>query len=312
MEADVVDYNWSDHEKSKILIQKIRAFKPVTFTCFLDRENFIFTKYSMTNHGATCILENADGDEFRVENCNCGYGGTGPHNTVDLVCHLGFETEYAEALIFNHASLRFKLDDQVRVIPNSIETDCLFENRSQDLKLGQILLNDEVRVNLPNREIYFTATTFKFRELLLLLDKLGSIKSDIETVEYYIGKDNWKIRKFDIPIDGGASNEVARILSGSYIRISTSYTDVTCFLHKEEAISAMNVVHRLLTEKQLFHDSLYSICCIKDDNLDDQPIEKVKRALLAWMAWGRAREFYRSFTLSNEWGGMYHAKNSHM
>lgn len=65
------------------------------------------------------LLINADGDMVGIEDCNCGYGGTGPSNTVWFLRQLDWPAEQHD-LVFRCRFLRLRRDEVLRQEPQPV------------------------------------------------------------------------------------------------------------------------------------------------------------------------------------------------
>lgn len=57
----------------------------------------------------TLMMKNARDDLITIRDCNCGYGGTGPSNSADLLRKLGWEEDTAQ-LVFDHHFVQLRRD----------------------------------------------------------------------------------------------------------------------------------------------------------------------------------------------------------
>lgn len=115
--------NYGSSEKDYIFFRDhYHQFKPLKkITVYFNDENFLFTKYK-ASPGTTLIAENWKGDEIHLTGANCGYGGTGPHKTAQILMLAGLDSSTAENIV-QAPTLEIQFDSQ-----GNIQTTNTFHN----------------------------------------------------------------------------------------------------------------------------------------------------------------------------------------
>lgn len=157
-------------------------------TVFFLQENFVVTKYIPLSSRVTLILEFKDGKELHVESTNCGYIGTGPNATVEIL-------EY----FYPHLKSTFKkhiIDYQLPAYSFSfknkeifdISNDYIFnistQNKGEDSRF-KIIEDVNVSMDFQNRTlILYNPQRHCFRGLINLLGYLRDVR-----ISYCLGID---------------------------------------------------------------------------------------------------------------------------
>lgn len=276
--------------------EEITKFKPIKFVMYYNGENYIFTSYSPKNYSSIILLQNRNKDILYIKNCTCGYKGAGPHCTVEILKIFSFTQSNAEKLTFNNAAICFDIDDNLQYIENSICTQSFFEWRNYYTKDNQVRLTEDIKVNVPYKEIFVFNAQDNLSQLMKIFDKIHSMKLNVYSVEYYIGYDSLNKRNFNLPnyfLNSPSSSDIR----GPYFSIHTNTIDLTCFVKEEFAVSLMNVMNRLIIGENLFNNDLYNIYRLNSEKaaLLASILRYVKIAVKNF----RNNEFYKQYRFSN-------------
>ncbi|MEG0019472.1 MAG: hypothetical protein RR728_02900, partial [Oscillospiraceae bacterium] len=196
----------------------------------------------MFQKGALTILESYDGTIIPISNCNCGYGGTGPHNTKALLEILGVSTEKAEKMIKGNAII-IKFDNNGDII--NLKNEGVIESRVEKTSPEQVNLSNIDYCDLEEGIFYFLKPSAgKLTSLLRLLDEI-----DVNSIEYYIGEKAYEKFNISIPQKSPIGNSKCQPV----LQIYGSFLTVSCILDPSTAKSFINIISMLYADKIIFN-----------------------------------------------------------
>lgn len=177
--------HYSNREK---LLEEISDFTDFSrVSIFFCNENFLITKYTPLTSSVYMILEDNDHNELHIDNCNCGYGGTGPHNTVNLLKSLGLEDDENEIrkLVFSNDALQFCINNN-KIVYSSIDTSFAFYPRIRPYNPQCIELDGNVYIDITKGKVIFINPQYHY--FIGFINFVSKIS--ISKFEYYIGENS--------------------------------------------------------------------------------------------------------------------------
>lgn len=233
-------------------IENYDKHNPITkLTCFFDNYNFLLTKYQVANVGISMVLENANGDQTHISNLNCGYRGTGPSSTSQLMQHLGVTVEDAE---------EYKLRQGFEVTFNS--NHYKFKEKSSFFQVGNIHkggfhVSKNEEIDILRRKVYMVnPQRNNFTSLLNCLYEMQPA-----ALEYFVGEHS--TLENSMSLNGIQATEANGL--GQRSEVNTEYVnliirgnlfDLICFVNTREVITTVNAIHLLLLKKPLYIENL--------------------------------------------------------
>ena len=261
----------SDKVIKKLGVEDFENLHLRRVTVFFENANFLITKYSPLSNGVYLILELSNGVELHFEGANCGYGGGGPHATIEILKKFGCFEEGLEDLVFGHDAVSFVVMDD-HIVWNTVDTTYLFypqiRANSKDKSLNnKICKNQNVDVDLEKRKVMiYNPQRNCWNGMMNLL----SYMEDIE-FEYYIGSNSF--------LEGGAhlDEKKAREMFYKYgnadikgvthvnLVVTGSNFSVACWIDRRDEMAVMEAVYLSLTGERLFGDfgfgvTLWDVC----------------------------------------------------
>lgn len=257
MEKILIQGTSSDAEKKiKELIKETWHLKYVTV--FFEKANFLVTKYIPLSNSVHLILEMEDETEIHIEAANCGYGGTGPNTTLDILELFGLNRREMEEVIYINDAVKFSVKDG-KVIWSTLDTEYLFyprirEGRDLVAFYNKIPVDKNVRIDLEKKKVWvFNPQRVCWNGFLNLLTYMEELE-----MEYYFGKES--LLENGLYLGEGFNKELMRgtenpdicgvehvnlILYGANFR-------VVCLIDREYEEEVVEALYLGLTGKRLF------------------------------------------------------------
>lgn len=223
-------------------------------TVFYDPNNFLLTNYKLLSPWVHMVLE-FENQEIQIEEINCGYKGSGPGASVDLMESLGLSRKQMQLLVFGNTALAFSVNQDVIY---NLNTDLLFYQQQpvcykEGALRNKIQINDNVDVSLDERLVrLYNPQRTNWMGFLNLLSYMENIQ-----MEYYIGKNS--------PLDsgiyvGGGDGSGFRKGMGNVDLEGTIHSNlyltgdnfsVSCLIDREYEVEVIEAVYLALTGKKL-------------------------------------------------------------
>lgn len=274
----------SSDQVQTLLKEQIReGWKLRYVTVFFLNTNFLITKYKPKTNGVHLILELEDQTEIHVEAANCGYGGQGPHATIDALELFGLDGEEARKLVFYHDAVYFEVRNG-KILAGTINTYFLFypsiREKEEPSLYNRIKNDSNVSAELEKgRVLIYNPQRTCWNGFLNLI----SYMNDIE-MAYYLGNHSplenqihfGHETRYALMHHKGADvigiKHVNLLLSGSNFRIA-------CAIDREYELEVIEAVYLALTGKCLFPNEAYD------------PLRSRRSLLLKAL-----KDFYRTLT----------------
>lgn len=250
-----------------------RHYPYKSFKTYFDSENFLLTNFrEMDFCDAVAILKSYDGIVVIVENCNCGYGGRGPHNTNRLLELLKVPAEDAEKYIYNNA-IELYFDKSGLLINEKTVLTAPFESREQNLKSGQIYIGNISYSDTENRKMYLINPSGE--ELFTLLQLIEVMHP--MSYNYFTGSDN--TRYIDVSIlENTLSAPHQHLDHMSFFIIKGKLFDVVVLYQHTLARCYANNILIALGQEPIFRElTLLGVPFMAEcDNINHSTFEKAK------------------------------------
>jgi hypothetical protein len=253
-------------EEHKKIIDENRPYKH--FATFLEEGNFLFTPYKeMPRSMPHAILESHNGRVIAVSGCNSGYGGHGPNNTRVLLEYLGIPPKTACELIW-YRSLQFSFDEYGNYDSNSLKAFNIFESNMSNIVHGRVALSSTVRLDIHNRNLYFTDITKDLHSIHNAIENIHASKMFLyygENPEEYLNIDYvLDVKRFLV---SGALNSKKDLQKSSFVKIISEEFTMICFVEKKYFKSFANQLTLYFTNKYYYHEvSLGGITVFSEDS----------------------------------------------
>jgi len=136
--------------------------KVVKLTSFFHSSNFLITSYAVESSGIHTILENEHGDTMQFSGMNCGYDGSSPSATAEVLIELGVKPETAHSWTHD-TSLVVTFDDSSgERIASKEESFAFFEEgncANSYAPVSPCPLNDTTFIRVFERTVYMVSPT---------------------------------------------------------------------------------------------------------------------------------------------------------
>lgn len=270
----MIDFDY--HSRSKIqeaeeLIKKHYPFE--SFKTYFDWENLLLTDYRETEcYSTIAILKSYNGNILVFTNCNCGYGGYGPNNTVELLLLLGIARIDAEKYVFANNAVELYFNKDGCVIDKKTNLINTFESRMDNCPLGKINLNMVDFIDAKERTMYLIEPTGdKLFALMQLLQVMCPVN-----LSYYIGDDNSEY--IDFSFEDLILPRQKRVRKDhAFISIKGSAFNTVCFFKRERAKSSINNITAALNLRPPFMEvSLGGLSCLIPPKTIQSKFDKVR------------------------------------
>lgn len=210
-------------------------------------ENYLLYDYPYDNNMLnTILIENSNEDVLLANDYNCGYKGSGPNKTKQLLTMIGVDEKDAERYkSLNGFQLLFDENGKY-----SLDTMAAFpfrafgEGDKIDLRVTNTVCN------FKKKQIYFIDP--KQRGFTSLLRTLDLIK--IEDMKAYIGEDNSRFYDFSIPYVPNKSADVMQAIRSSFIIFEGKPFTLICFVGKKAPASIVNTLSLYASGRPLLQE----------------------------------------------------------
>lgn len=248
------DESLSTEDSYKYFEKNYKRFKPLKkLTVFCNGENFLVTPYKVEGIYVHMVLENWNGNEMHLNNLNCGYVGSGPIKTVQLLKKLGMRENLAEKLkICEGIQIGFTPEGEIN--ENEIATGVFFGKSIQHREY-KFDINDCSYIDVSRKKIYtLNPQITNSNGIINALDIMGP-----KQIEYYIGKhsplENY-FRFYDdfIGFRGGKFKYNHRKIKGANqvnLIIRGELFDIVCLIKSSDLIAFLDVIHLYLFKEKL-------------------------------------------------------------
>lgn len=249
--------SYKDPDQFKEDISDFNTFTKASV--FFDNENFLITKYTPLSSSVLMILEDSKGNELHVENCNCGYGGTGPNNTVRLLQNIGVKTDISEIkkLVFNHNALQFSIEDNL-ILYSSVDSSsyfCTFEDSNN----SEIYLDGNVYIDITKRKVIFINPQYHY--FIAFLNFIKRIQ--VSEFCYYIGNNSPLANYLNIEsiIDSRFNFKKPDLIGVEHVNLLLTNKDIeiSCLIDRNYEIQVIDAIYLALKNENLFETEQYEI-----------------------------------------------------
>ena len=243
--------NYGSSEKDYIFFRDhYHQFKPLKkITVYFNDENFLFTKYK-ASPGTTLIAENWKGDEIHLTGANCGYGGTGPHKTAQILMLAGLDSSTAENIV-QAPTLEIQFDSQGNIQTTNTFHNLFFSSQPEYQNRCAVFLDEYTFLQSEAKKLYFVNPQIhNIQGLFNAIDKFQPYEFQYDL------RDN-------SPLDSGYLHQQARncrvnsewsYINGANVILKSEHLDIICFLDSRLRISVINVLYYYLFHSVLFDD----------------------------------------------------------
>lgn len=171
---------------SEDIVEKVKQYSIkdiISVAVFFDNPNFISTKYKPINNSVNLIIELQNKTQLHIRNCNCGYRGTGQHNTYKVLKALGFNDSILEKYVFEKKGFIIYLEDG-NITDIVTENLLIFgSNLTEIEEVTRIKLSESVRLDwIKNELLIINPQANNWIGFLRLLKSI-----DCKAIEYYVG-----------------------------------------------------------------------------------------------------------------------------
>ena len=171
---------------SEDIVEKVKQYSIkdiISVAVFFDNPNFISTKYKPINNSVNLIIELQNKTQLHIRNCNCGYRGTGQHNTYKVLKALGFNDSILEKYVFEKKGFKIYLEDG-NITDIVTENLLIFgSNLTEIEEVTRIKLSESVRLDwIKNELLIINPQANNWIGFLRLLKSI-----DCKAIEYYVG-----------------------------------------------------------------------------------------------------------------------------
>lgn len=235
----------NSYSDEKFFIKNYYKINPIKkITIFFDYENFLLTNYK-TSVGTTFVAEGWNGNEIHLTGLNCGYAGTGPSKTADILYFLGMQREQANDLKFK-AGLQIDFSENGNI--DKITDDLFFSSQTFPCKVH---LCDYTKIEFESRKLYFiNPQIHAISDVYNIIDELHPYE-----FQYFIGSDS--------PLNNGVPpNIIYNFPKKDLIEISGVNLILKCkkmtllfLIDRRIARSFVDIIYFYLTGKPLFDDN---------------------------------------------------------
>lgn len=218
-------------------------------TTFFDNQNFLLTDYTPSHGHIQAIIENDFGNLMEFANLNCGYGGTGPSATADVLTELGIAESSANQIIAEKGLLIEFSKETGRA---SIQIPkVLFGGKFSEQLHGGCKLNQYIACNIVSRDVYMiNPETNDFLGLLNCLQVMGPHSFAHAIDKQYVFKNFSDISEFPTII-----NHIAPIgVDGVNLIIRGRKFNIHCLINQEYLFGTLNALYLHLTKTPLFSE----------------------------------------------------------
>ena len=203
-------------------------------TVFFLQENFIITKYIPLSSRVNLILEFKDGKELHIESANCGYIGSGPKATFDILSYFYSDlVETFEKYILKNPLPAYSFSFKNKEI-NGISNEYIFniptQTKENDLKF-KIVKDVNVAMDFQNRSlILYNPQRHCYRGLINLLGYLSDVR-----ISYCLGIDEGIEVAYQIKPSNIKSQDCRDIYNTSHVclKIESKELNIMCYVEEK-------------------------------------------------------------------------------
>jgi len=238
------------------VVDEVKKHSPIIkITTFFDSENFIFTKYIPYSIGVTMVIECSNGNQLHITSCNCGYGGNGPHCTIELLKKIGVSQKDSKEVAINTSGFEITFYDSNQYVI-SYNTN-VFESRIQNLKKNQInICNEKIYVNPQERVTYlYEPTGTDFANLFLLLKHIK-----VKEIEYYNSNIEIVKQRYNIP------QKFCLHEKHDIIIIKSNEFNIFCIINSSIFVTVLNSIYYSVSGVDLYNNITINNVNILIDN----------------------------------------------
>lgn len=269
---NMIDFQHYSSDKVKTAKEAIEAHFPFKyFKTYFDWENLLLTDYRESEcYNAIAILKSYDGTTLVFENCNCGYGGTGPNNTVALLSLLSIDEKQAQNYVFHNSAVELYFNPDGSL--DYVNLHNTFESRKEHCPITQIDLNKIDFSDSASRTMYLIDPS---EDSIIVLMQLLHIMEPT-SISYYIGNDNSKY--IDVELDVPLMLSKKRVEKNySFASIKGNSFNVVCFFKPDNAKSFINNIMSALQLPSPFMElTVGGLSCIVPRQKINSTYNKVK------------------------------------
>ena len=257
-------------KNNKQILERLQEIFPDTIpnvryvAVFLDNENFLTTKYCPVDKTINLILELENSDEIHVSSGNCGYLGTGPNTTIEVLNFFNINTTNIENFLFTKSAVKFKVCNN-EVMMDSLDFTYIFhqvERKHQDTPeyRNKITLSRNVSVDFQCRKVtLFNPQRHSWNGFINLLSYLKNPEMEYYIGEnsplddsFYVGKEFMNDLSSSNTPDIRNTNQVCMMLKGSNFK-------VVCLVDEKYEMQVIDAVHISFKGTPLFQVDEYQI-----------------------------------------------------
>lgn len=203
-------------------------------TVFFLQENFITTKYIPLSSRVTLILEFKDGKELHIESANCGYIGSGPKATFDILSYFysDLEETFKKCILNNPLpaySFSFK-NKEISGVSNEYIFNIPTQTKENDLKF-KIVKDVNVAMDFQNRSlILYNPQRHCYIGLINLLGYLSDVR-----ISYCLGIDEGIEVAYQIEPSNIKSQDCRDIYNTSRVclKIESKELNIMCYVEEK-------------------------------------------------------------------------------
>ena len=220
-----------------------------SLTAFFIPENFLLTHYQLTKPSVTLILESYIGNIMEFGDANCGYRGTGPSSTRNLLNELGLPNSVSTILTEQGGiQISFSSDKQ----DYHISHDVFFRNVLCHNYMPGCLLNEFTFADVKNREVFFINPELNnFNGLLNCLEIMKP--TELEFIS------NGNLGEYSKILSPLSMNILSQPMhnDGLNICVRGELFDIKCFVSNKLFVSTLNAIYVFLTKDTLMEEHLF-------------------------------------------------------
>lgn len=217
---------------------------------YFDYQNFIFSDYDIDEY-TTFVAEGWNGNQIHLTGLNCGYGGTGPSRTADILVFLGFTEDEAYDLKYN-PGLVIHFSKNGTPIKNKIDKSVNF---SSQFKRNCIFYLDRTTyVDITDRQLFVTNPQLNPRSLYNIIDEWKPLE-----LKYYLGTmENETLYDDYIPYDNIGGDDILsdNHIIGVNLILQCREINVLCLIDTQSITSVVDMLYYYIFKKSLFGDSI--------------------------------------------------------
>ena len=253
-------------EGPKEAAEIIRKNCPARITVMFAPQNYLYAGCSelLSRMYNTMVVELTDHSSLSrplfFSDFICGYLGTGPAKTEELLLALGVEADEAEDLACYSNGFQLSFDQNGNLIKSETKKGFPIEIRSkQHIRSGKTFYvpTDMLVVDYVERNMFFLDINDS-ESFVALLNAVASV--ELEFIDYYIGNDS--IQEIALPYipleldrrERRRSGYTRNLLNGPYICFNGKSFKITAFINDAIAMSVINNLVSLFAGHEVFEE----------------------------------------------------------